>query len=74
MHADHHVLRDVFGLRPELLAENRDGQTEHRSPIAPDELGEGGLVDPLATSLDEPLVRLVGCTAAVQRPRSEARR
>ena len=31
---------------PELLAKNRDGQTEHRSPIAPDEPGEGRLVDP----------------------------
>ena len=73
MHADHHVLRDVFGVGREPLSKDRHGQTERRPSIAPDELGEGGLVAAIAAALDQPLVGLPGVRTAVQRARSEAR-
>ena len=73
MHAQHHVLGDVFGVRRELLAENRNGQAKHRSTIPPHELGERGLVGRLATPLDEPLVSPIGIRGGAQRERSEAR-
>ena len=75
MDAQHHVLRHVFGVRREPLAEDGDHKAEYRSAVAPHQFSEGGLVGRLAAPLHEPLVSPFGIRRGLsERARRQGRR